>query len=89
MAVYKKISIQLAGLLELLQYLSNSWLKKQIVETKMLNTGPKIPSRPMQGPANSKCPIELKGLIYKNLQNAAKGGMAPRPMIPTWVICCP
>ncbi len=27
----------------------------------------------------------LKGLIYKNLQNAAEGGMAPRPMIPTAV----
>ena len=31
----------------------------------------------------------LKGLIYKNLQNVAEGGMAPRPMIPTAVICCP
>ncbi len=29
----------------------------------------------------------LKGLIYKNLQNTAEGGMAPRPMIPTVVIC--
>ncbi len=27
----------------------------------------------------------LKGLIYKNLQNAAEGGMAPRQMIPTAV----
>ncbi len=32
---------------------------------------------------------DLKGLICKNLQNAAEGGMAPRPMIPTAVICCP
>ncbi len=32
---------------------------------------------------------ELKGLIYKNLQNAAEGGMAPRQMIPTAVICYP
>ncbi len=32
---------------------------------------------------------ELKGLIYKNLQNVAEGGMAPRQMIPTVVICCP
>ncbi len=30
----------------------------------------------------------LKGLIYKNLQNPAEGGTAPRPMIPTAVICC-
>ncbi len=30
--------------------------------------------------------LRLKGLIYKNLQNAAEGGMAPRPMIPTAVI---
>ncbi len=29
----------------------------------------------------------LKGLIYKNLQNAAEGGMAPRPKVPTAVIC--
>ncbi len=28
----------------------------------------------------------LKGLIYKNLQNAAEGCMAPRPMVPTAVI---
>ncbi len=33
--------------------------------------------------------VLLKGLIYKNLQNAAEGGMAPRQMIPTAVICCP
>ncbi len=33
--------------------------------------------------------VMLKGLIYKNLQNAAEGGMAPRQMIPTAVICCP
>ncbi len=26
-----------------------------------------------------------KCLIYKNLQNVAKGGMAPRPMVPTMV----
>ena len=32
---------------------------------------------------------ELKGLMYKNLQNVAEGGMAPRQMIPTAVICCP
>ncbi len=32
-------------------------------------------------------PLHLKGLIHKNLQNAAEGGMAPRPMIPTAVIC--
>ena len=31
----------------------------------------------------------LKGLIYKNLQNPAEGGTAPRPMILTVVICCP
>ncbi len=31
----------------------------------------------------------LKGLIYKNLQNPAEGGTAPRPMIHTLVICCP
>ncbi len=31
--------------------------------------------------------IQLKGLIYKNLQNAAEGGMAPTRMIPTAVIC--
>ena len=31
----------------------------------------------------------LKGLIYKNLQNPAEGGTAPRPMIHTVVICCP
>ena len=31
--------------------------------------------------------LMLKGLIYKNLQNTAEGGMAPRPMIPTAVIC--
>ncbi len=36
-----------------------------------------------------KMSAELKGLIYKNLQNAAKGGMAPRQIIPTAVICCP
>ena len=34
-------------------------------------------------------PLLLKGLIYKNLQNAAEGGMAPRPMVPIAVICCP
>ncbi len=33
--------------------------------------------------------VSLKGLIYKNLQNVAKGGMTPRPMIPTMDICCP
>ena len=32
--------------------------------------------------------MKLKGLFYKNLQNTAEGGMAPRPMIPTAVICC-
>ncbi len=30
----------------------------------------------------------LKGLIHKNLQKAAEGGMAPRPMVPTMVMCC-
>ncbi len=29
--------------------------------------------------------VALKGLIYKNLQNAVDVGMAPRPMIPTAV----
>ncbi len=28
----------------------------------------------------------LKGLIYKNLQIAAEGGMAPRQMVPTAII---
>ena len=33
--------------------------------------------------------VILKGLVHKNLQNAAEGGMEPRPMVPTMVICCP
>ncbi len=31
----------------------------------------------------------LKGIIFKNLQMVAKGGMAPRPMVPTMTICGP
>ncbi len=31
----------------------------------------------------------LKGLIYQNLQNAAEGGMAPRPMVATAVLVGP
>ena len=33
--------------------------------------------------------MELRGLLPKNLQKVAKGGTAPRLVVPTMIICGP